>query len=311
MHRVVVIIFLGLSSVIFAAEDSRYDILKDQKTENSNDAFLQENPVEEKNKTTTIRDEAFKQLLNKTFPMSPDQIEKLHRELDKSQQAVQTHPTTPPQPVSSTLTVDLSPGATPPVIRLSTGFVTSVVFVDMTGQPWPIVAYSLGNNKHFNIQWDQKDQKNNTLFIQSTTTYVNANLAVRLAELDTPVMISLVTGQKEVDYRADLQIRSRSPNALPPILEDNLPNTASPSLLSVLDGVPPKGSVELQVSGGYGRAWVYNKKLILRTKLTLLSPAWTASVSSSDGTKVYELMETPFVLISQNGKPVKVELKGF
>jgi intracellular multiplication protein IcmK len=273
----------------------------------NNDNIKKEEQEEQADKQPTIRDEAFKQLLNKTLPLRPDQIIELHKELDKSQQAVQTMPTTPPQPMSSTLTVDLSPGTTPPVIRLATGFVTSIVFVYATGQPWPVVDYSLGNPKNFNIQWDKKT---NSLFIQSTAAYVTANLAVRLAELDTPIMISLVTGQREVDYRIDLQIRAHGPNALAPIVNDNLPNSTSASLLSVLDGIPPHDSIELKVSGEYGRAWLYNNKLIFRTKLTLLSPAWTSSISSPDGTRVYELMKTPLILASQNGKPIKIELTG-
>jgi intracellular multiplication protein IcmK len=256
---------------------------------------------------TTVRDEAFQQFLNKTMPLRPDQIIKLHQELDKANQAKEAHPRTPPQPVSSTLTVDLSPGSESPVIRLANGFVTSVVFVDSTGQPWPIGDYSLGNPKNFNIQWDRKT---NALFIQSTAPYVTANLAVRLSDLDTPVMISLVTGQKEVDYRVDLQIKAHGPNAQAPIVRDSLPNMTSPSLLSVLDGVPPVDSLELQVSEGLGRAWLYNGKLIFRTKLTLLSPAWSATVSSPDGTRVYELMQTPLILASKNGKPIKIELTG-
>jgi len=74
--------------------------------------------------------------------------------------------------------------------------------------------------------------------------------------------------------------------------------------------VPPTDSIELKVSGEHGRAWLYNNKLIFRTKLTLLSPAWSSSVSSPDGTKVYELMRTPLILASQNGKPIKIELTG-
>lgn len=261
----------------------------------------------EQQKTSTIRDEAFKQLLNKTIPLKPEQIIELHKHLDKSQKAVHTPPTAPPQPISSTITIDLSPGATPPVIRLATGFVTSLVFVDSTGQPWPVVDYSLGNPSKFNIQWDRKT---NALFIQSMETYVTANLAVRLGDLDTPIMLSLVSGQKEVDYRIDLQIRAPGPNALPPVVDSISSYSAPPSLLSVLDGVPPTGSTELKVSGNYGRAWLHNGSLIFRTKLTILSPAWKNSVTSLDGTKVYELMETPLILASQQGKPVHIELSG-
>lgn len=257
-------------------------------------------------KPTTLRDEAFKELLNKTFPLKPDQIVQLHQELDKSQMAVHTSPNAPPQPISSTVTVDLSPGANCPIIRLATGFVTSIVFIDTTGQPWPVADYSLGNPSGFNIKWDSKT---NALFIQSTKDHISGNMAVRLAGLETPIMISIVTGQKEVDYRIDMQVPGNGPNAEAPVM-GSLPQGSSASLLSALDGVPPVGSVELNVANEYGRAWSYNGKLLFRTKLTLLSPAWSASVSSPDGTKVYELMQTPLLLASLNGKTIKIELTG-
>ncbi len=257
----------------------------------------------------SLKEEAFQRLLDTKIPLSPEQILKLNQELDKNQKAIRTSPTTPPQPISSTITIDLSPGTPPPLVRLSSGFVSSLVFVDSTGQPWPIADYSLGNPQDFNIQWDKKT---NALFIQSTVSYVTANLAIRLAKLDTPIMISLVTGQRDVDYRVDFQIRAHGPNALPVIGETSHPSFAMPpSLLKVLDGIPPENSKELQVSGDVGRAWYYNDKVIFRTKLVVLSPAWNATVSSADGTKVYEFMQTPLILASENGKTVKIEISGF
>lgn len=256
-----------------------------------------------------LKEEAFQRLLNTKIPLQPEQIIKFNQELDKTQKASRTSPTPPPQPISSTINIDLSPGSPPPVVRLSAGFVSSLVFVDSTGQPWPVADYSLGNPQEVNIQWDKKT---NALFIQSTAAYVTANLAVRLAKLDTPIMISLVTGQRQVDYRVDFQIRANGPNALPSIGEAIYPNFAmSPSLLKILDGIPPENSRELQVSDNFGRAWIYNGKLIFRTNLVVLSPAWNATVSSADGTKVYEFMQTPLILASKDGKTVKIEISGF
>ncbi len=264
------------------------------------------NEDEEFERPPSLRDEAFKQLKNKTAPLTPQQIIELRQLQDKTSQAIATTPNAPPIPVSSTLTVDLSPGITPPVIRLSSGFVTSLVFVDTSGQPWPISDYSLGNPSDFNIQWDKKT---NTIFIQSLTTYSSANLAIRLSKLETPIMLSIVSGQKYVDYRVDLQVQARGPNSLPPISGDDLP-IASQALLNVLDGIPPPDSQELEVSNGLGRAWLSNGKLILRTQLTLLSPAWSTTISSPDGTRVYELIRTPFILASKDGKPIEIKLKG-
>lgn len=258
-------------------------------------------------KPTTLRDEAFKELLNKTFPLRPDQIVSLHKSFDEEQLAINTTANAPPQPVSSTITVDLSPGSTPPIIRLATGFVTSIVFIDSTGQSWPVSDYSLGNPTGFNIKWDNKT---NTLFLQSIKDHLSGNVAIRLADLDTPLMFSIVTGQKEVDYRVDVQVPGVGPNGEAAVLDASMPAAASGYMLAALDGVPPIGSIEVNVAKDYGRAWLYNGKLLFRTKLTILSPAWSATVSSPDGTKVYELMQTPLILASQNGKPIKIELSG-
>lgn len=271
------------------------------------DPFVSNAPSEPQDKPVTMRDKAFRQLLNKSMPMTPEQIIEYRKELYRSQQAVNTAPVSPPKPVSSTITLDLSPGMPPPVIRLAPGFVTSMVFLDVTGQPWPIADFSIGNSKQFNVQWDSKK---NTLFIQSATPFTSSNLALRLAELDTPLVISLVSGQKEVDYRVDIQVNGQGPNALPPILGNDLPQAASTYLLSVLDGIPPAGSKELVVSPSCGRAWVTGNRLLFRTRLTVLSPAWLATVSSPDGTRVYEMAKTPLILATQDGKTIRIELRG-
>jgi hypothetical protein len=65
----------------------------------------------------SIREEAFGQLLNKRFPLSPEQTKELHLEYSKNLATVNASATVPPQPVSSTVKVDLSPGANLPVVR--------------------------------------------------------------------------------------------------------------------------------------------------------------------------------------------------
>jgi len=42
----------------------------------------------------------------------------------------------------------------------------------------------------------------------------------------------------------------------------------------------------------------------------VLSPAWTSTVSSPDGTHVYEMMKTPSILASQGGKTINLTLSG-
>lgn len=254
------------------------------------------------------RDAIFNQILQQTLPMTPSQIQRLHRLYDKTQKAAATPPSTPPSPTSTSQVVDLSPGAVPPVIRLSQGFVTSVVFIDSTGASWPIVAYDLGNPKAFNIQWD----KNNTLMIQALSPYTYGNLAIKLQDQTTPVMVTLIPDQQVVDYRVDLRITGYGPNAKLGQLSgaSHLPASANPLLLSVLDGVPPSGSQALQVSGGDAQAWRLNGKLYLRTRYNVLSPSWLAKLSSADGTHAYEMSSVPVVLVERGGKTTQLKIGG-
>jgi intracellular multiplication protein IcmK len=263
---------------------------------------LQENVDEEK----IIEDLAFEQVEKQIFPMSDKEIMKLRGKYQDIELAKTAVPT-PPTPVATSQFVNLSPGSTPPVIRLSQGFVTSLVFLDSTGSPWPIQAYDLGDPTSFNIQWDKTS---NTLMIQATKLYNYGNMAVRLDGLNTPVMLTLIPGQKEVDYRVDMRIQGMGPNAIMPVLGDGLPPSANRVLLHVLDGVPPAGSTRLTVSGGDARAWLFKNKMYIRTNLTILSPAWLATMTSADGMHAYEMQKSPVILVTWHGKVMQLKVEG-
>lgn len=253
-----------------------------------------------------IKSQAFNAVVQNQLPMTPEQIQRLRQLFNESQFAAASTPGTPPRPVATSQMVNLSPGSTPPIIRLAQGFVTSLVFIDSTGAPWPIANYDIGNPTAFNIQWNKSD---NTLMIQATTLYTYGNLAVRLQGLNTPVMLTLIPGQQAVDYRVDLRIQGMGPNAVPiPVI--GLPGTANPELLGVLDGVPPAGSGEVKVCGGGAQAWVRGDVMYVRTRYTILSPGWTATMSSADGTKAYLMPKAPLLLVSENGRVVQLKLEG-
>lgn len=253
-----------------------------------------------------LRDEAFLKVTNTLLPLSPSQIQMLRNVYDATQRAAAVFPGVPPRPTSTSISVNLSPGAVPPVIRLGAGFVTSMVFVDSTGAPWPIESYSLGNPQAFNIVWDKKS---NILLAQAITTHRVGNLAVLLRGLNTPVMIDLNPGQAAMDVRVDLRIPGLGPEAKP--IFSGLPGEQSPYLLALLDGIPPAGARELKATGCDNCVWLVKGKLYLRTPYTVISPAWISTLSSADGTHVYEMQPTPLVLATYNGKTIKLKIEGF
>ena len=193
------------------------------------------------------------------------------------------------------------------MIRLSQGFVSSLVFLDSTGAPWPISAYDLGDPEAFNIQWDKTS---NTLMIQASKLYTYGNLAVRLRGLNTPVMLTLIPGQKAVDYRVDLRVQGYGPNAKNMPLDQGMPPSASDVLLHILEGVPPSGSSRLVVSGGDAHAWMWHEKMFVRTNLTILSPGWIGSMTSADGMHAYEMQKSPVLLVSWHGKVMQLKVEG-
>lgn len=255
----------------------------------------------------TVNKSAFGSMTQSVLPMTPEQIQRLRQLFNQTQQAAATTPGIPPRPTISSQYIKLEPGATPVVIRLSQGYVTTLAFLDATGQPWPIANYDVGNPQAFNIQWDKKS---NLLMIQSTSLYSVGNMAVQLQGLSTPVMLTLISGQKAVDYRIDLRLPQNGPNAQA-LLGRSLPSNANPTLLSILDGVAPKGCHLLEVSGGSAQAWSDEAgHLYLRTRLTLISPAWISTMSSPDGMKAYLMPKTPLILGFEEGKSIQLKIEG-
>lgn len=244
-----------------------------------------------------VYDQAFSGVVNQLLPMKPEQVAKLRQVFMESQFAASVPSEAPPKPTSSSLLINLSPQAVPPVIRLGAGYITSLVFIDVTGQPWPIAAYSIGDPSAFNIQWDHKG---NTLLIQSATFYKRSNLAVMLRDFNTPIMLTLISGQEVVDYRVDARVPGIGPNAI--AMQNGIPDAVNPILFDVLNGIPPKGSKEIKVRGGDCQAWFLDKKLYLRTSLNVTSPGWQAIMSSADGTHAYQLQPAPVILALRNGK---------
>ncbi|MGL6028902.1 MAG: DotH/IcmK family type IV secretion protein [Legionella sp.] len=259
------------------------------------------------NDNDLVDKKSFKDMTRNLYPLTPEQIVRLKQIYQSNEYAQASTAGTPPKPTATSQFVNLSPGSTPPVIRLSQGFVSSLVFLDSTGAPWPIAAYDLGDPASFNIQWDKTS---NTLMIQALKLYNYGNLAVRLRGLNTPVMLTLIPGQKAVDYRVDLRVQGYGPNAKSMPMEEGIPPSASDLLLHVLDGVPPAGSQRLTVSGGDARAWLSNEKMYVRTNLTILSPGWLASMTSADGTHAYEMQKSPVLLVSWHGKVMQLKVEG-
>lgn len=217
----------------------------------------------------------------------------------------------PAKPITRTLLVNLDPGVSPPVLRVTRGQLTSIVFSDLNGQPWIIKdvgmnreMFSDGHDGHQNAT---NEEPTNVLTIEPLEPAAYGNVSVRLKGLSTPVIFVLAAAQQEVDLRVDAKLPGRNPDAIRSVSYTLAPGIDA-SLVTFLDGVPPKDSRRVKVTGWDGtEAWAYRGSLYLRTTGVVQYPAYFSSARSTSGKAVYRFDSKPAsVMLLNNERAITV-----
>lgn len=251
----------------------------------------------------------FEDILSGALGMTAEQIRELRRQADARQRAASEFPRTPPKPVTTQISASTAPGSAPPVVRLFPGFASSIVVTDSTGQPWPIENFAVGHKDNFDVR--RLDAGNGSVLSVVPLGYqAQSNLILYLKGLATPIAVSFIAGQKEVDFRADLRVQGRGPNSL--ISVTGLPESTNTQLLSLLEGIAPSDAKSLRSSTPEVKAWLgKNGRMFLRTHLSVISPLWYGSVRSADGTNAYEMKPAGTVLVMKNDKIEQINVEGW
>lgn len=244
-----------------------------------------------------IVERAVRQIEN--MQLTPEQVERLKSIYIERQQQRSMPYLNPAKPVTRTLLVNLDPGVAPPTLRLSRGQQTSLVFSDVSGQPWMIEKVSM-NRQLFSDgraigagQGGQTEAPTNVLSIEALSPAAYGNVTVTLRGQSTPVIFVLTTGQAEVDMRVDAKVPGRNPDA-----EAEVSVQAAPGLDNAmpyfLDGVPPASAKRLKVTGLDGaEAWVYDRNLYVKARANAQYPAYFAAARSTSGVSVYRYVGVP------------------
>lgn len=250
------------------------------------------------------REAAFEAALNGMFPMQTEEILEFLERYRESREATESRIGGVPTPEITLETVSLDPGAVPPVIKLSPGHVTTLNVLDITGQPWPIRDISWGGD--FDVIQPQEGE--HVVRISPLRAHEVGNISMQLLDLKTPVTFRLQTQLETVQYRFDARIPEYGPYAEAPIIDNGVTIAAGGGdITRVLDGTPPPQANRLNIEGVDGRttAFEVGGQVYVRTPLTLLSPGWSSSVTSADGTTVYAIGQSPVLLLSDKGKMVR------
>lgn len=256
------------------------------------------------------------QLLN-DLQFTPQQYQ-LVKNLQLEQKRNASSPyTTTSAPVTRSIGVTLNPGETPPVLRLSAGMLSTVVFTDSSGNAWNIEKVNLDRNR-FNdgVSVDGKDTQEgipetNVLTLEPLDPVAFGNVAVTLKGLNTPVIFMLTVGQKDVDVRVDARLPGRSPDAKAMISTGAMitPDDAS---LSFMDGLPPEGAIEMTTNDSGVRAWKYGGFIFVRSQNTVIQPAFMSSFRANNGMQIFRYEDNDtvrYITFSKGGTPSTVYLE--
>jgi len=227
--------------------------------------------------------------------LTPEQIERLKRiYLQRERQKAMPY-VSPAKPITRTIFINLDPGVSPPTLRLQRGQQTSLVFSDMSGQPWLIQHVSMNRNLFSDGRagaGNAQQPPTNILPIEPLAPAAYGNVTITLRGLSTPVIFVLTSAQAEVDMRLDLKVPGNNPDAvIQSVQTAHMPNLDG-DMGYFLDGVPPRDAKRLNVSGLEGtEAWSFKNQLYVRSSANAQYPAYTAAARSTSGMSVYRFAQ--------------------
>ena len=239
----------------------------------------------------------FNEAMKVVAPFAPDQIREMRGSLENTRKAKAFQPVRAIPRITS-VSVDLSPGASLPVLRVMPGEISNLVILDSTGAPWPLaITPRISRDDIFSAEWMQGSH---VVVVSTTSSYESGNIALFLQGATTPVVVKLVTGEPDsegeksriVDARLDVRIPGRGPNAKAPLMGPGKIALYDDTLQAFLDGIPPKDARAVVAHGDvptHTKVWQYNGDIFVRTQQDIQTAFDQRLVAGSECNTVIEL----------------------
>ena len=185
-------------------------------------------------------------------------------------------------------------------LRVSPAYVSTLIFLDASGSPWPIAHQVLGDSSAVNSQI-VKDGGGNVAVMQNTAAsrFRESSAMFILRDAQTPITVRILGDDRVVDARLTVQVPVLGPmsDGKRPIGDDF--SRRDPRVMALL-GNPNQDFVVSRfrfiaqgdsddVLRRVEAIRTDDGRVFVRGPMRLVSPSWTQEVTSQNGMKIYEV----------------------
>lgn len=186
-------------------------------------------------------------------------------------------------------------------INIVPGYLSTIVFFDSTGAPWPVEYAQPGNS---NFQINIAGKHGNILNLDTSSLYQDANASIGLVDQNHNYIIKLVSNDKKNTSKLNLRVPDRGPEASKEVANSrSVVENAPDEMYEIINGrsYNLEGIKNVKISGVEADGYEYNGFLYIVSRHNLISPARENSVSLPSGTKAYKIYPTSTLQFSVNG----------
>lgn len=249
------------------------------------------------------QEEVFRQAIDETFPMTPEMVREYKAAVRLHQQLILGRDEL--NPLVQSTRVTLEPGGDPQRLTLTPGIASLVTVFDALGNPWPLGPIIVGNKTAYQVLHLGTEHPH-AFTILPRVPAGSSNLVVSLDGASSPLVVLLTIDPETAHFHKSFLVDARGPDSPEAASIPSTPvaEPGSELLLAFLAATDlPEDASEKPVAGVAATAWVRGGLMYVRSRHTLISPAWRGSLAGPNGYKVWMLSEpTAALLFSIQGR---------